>query len=274
VRLYDREFAHVGTVCGLDVSPNIQWVREGPPLAVNVFTESLIDEIPKCDTGIKVLWLIEPEVIHAWGYRQVRAGLYKDVDYIITFDKSLHDLCPAKAIMWGNGSWVRLCDWGVAPKKKNVSMCASTKANTEFQLLRQEVVAAIGNRLDLVCGTGRKISPPNRVDIFRDYRYSVVIENSCVDWYFSEKILDCFAMGTIPIYCGCPSIERFFNHNGIIKFVNVNDLKNILGGTGPIDYANRLPAVMDNCERAKKYVPVETQLYNSFFKQFDKGGLS
>ena len=32
--------------------------------------------------------------------------------------------------------------------------------------------------------------------------FSVCIENDVYDTYFTEKILDCFATGTIPIYKG------------------------------------------------------------------------
>tara|TARA_Y100000592_G_C5474605_1_gene321516 strand:- start:208 stop:387 length:180 start_codon:yes stop_codon:yes gene_type:complete len=33
-----------------------------------------------------------------------------------------------------------------------------------------------------------------------NYLFSLAIENSKIDNYFSEKLLDCFATSTIPIY--------------------------------------------------------------------------
>jgi hypothetical protein len=268
VRLFDREFSHVGTVCGLDSSPNLTWVRDGDYLGVNVFTESYIDDIPACTKGIKVLWLIEPEAIHPWGYQYLRNGGHDNVDYVITFDKTIHDLVPDKAIWWCNGSWVYLSDWGISEKSKNVSICASTKTNTERQIFRQEIVRQLGKKCDLVCGTGRQ-HVANRVDIFKDYRYSIVVENSCADWYFSEKLIDCFAMGTVPIYCGCPSIAKYFDRNGIIPFQSLAELSAILGRLSHYDYDARRPAIVENHERAKKYVPVEEQLYRDFFKRFE-----
>lgn len=35
--------------------------------------------------------------------------------------------------------------------------------------------------------------------------------------YFTEKILDCFATKTVPIYWGCPNIGDYFDEDGIIQ---------------------------------------------------------
>ena len=49
-----------------------------------------------------------------------------------------------------------------------------------------------------------------------DYMFSVAIENGEYETYFTEKILDCFATGTIPVYLRAPDIENHFNMDGII----------------------------------------------------------
>jgi hypothetical protein len=49
-----------------------------------------------------------------------------------------------------------------------------------------------------------------------DYRFSFAIENCCYDYYFTEKLLDCFLTGTVPIYIGCERIGDIFNSDGII----------------------------------------------------------
>tara|TARA_Y100000816_G_C26103816_1_gene585829 strand:+ start:2382 stop:3314 length:933 start_codon:yes stop_codon:yes gene_type:complete len=46
-----------------------------------------------------------------------------------------------------------------------------------------------------------------------DYSYSIAIENSCVENYFSEKFSDCILAWTIPIYYGCPNIHKYFPKN-------------------------------------------------------------
>jgi hypothetical protein len=44
-----------------------------------------------------------------------------------------------------------------------------------------------------------------------DYTYSICIENSREKNYVTEKITDCFLMGTIPIYLGCPNIQEIYD---------------------------------------------------------------
>jgi hypothetical protein len=46
---------------------------------------------------------------------------------------------------------------------------------------------------------GRGISEiPNKEVGLKDYMFSFAVENDTYDTYFTEKILDCFATGTIP----------------------------------------------------------------------------
>ena len=40
------------------------------------------------------------------------------------------------------------------------------------------------------------------------------------DLYFTEKLLDCFATGTIPVYLGAPDIDKHFNKDGIINLAD------------------------------------------------------
>ena len=46
--------------------------------------------------------------------------------------------------------------------------------------------------------------------------FSIAIENASYETYFTEKLLDCFATGTIPVYYGAPDIGDYFNKDGII----------------------------------------------------------
>jgi len=48
-------------------------------------------------------------------------------------------------------------------------------------------------------------------DGLEHYSYSIAIENSCKENYFSEKFTDCILAWTIPIYYGCPNIDKYFS---------------------------------------------------------------
>jgi len=43
-----------------------------------------------------------------------------------------------------------------------------------------------------------------------NYKYSIAIENCCKENYFSEKFSDCILSWTVPIYYGCPNIDKYF----------------------------------------------------------------
>jgi hypothetical protein len=58
----------------------------------------------------------------------------------------------------------------------------------------------------------------------KDYKFSIAFENSIGSGYTTEKILDAFAAGTIPIYWGNPSISLDFNPK---SYINVHDYNNI-----------------------------------------------
>lgn len=67
----------------------------------------------------------------------------------------------------------------------------------------------------------------DKTDGLKDYAFSFAIENCSERGYYTEKLLDCFLTGTIPIYWGDPGIETIFDKNGIIFYdegFNYSDL--------------------------------------------------
>jgi hypothetical protein len=92
--------------------------------------------------------------------------------------------------------------------------------------------------------------------------FSVTIENDSYPTYWSEKILDCFASGTIPIYYGSPDIGDYFNMDGIILLNNDFDVMKITKK----DYYDRIGAVKDNFNRAMKYDVIEDIIFEKWIK--------
>ena len=58
------------------------------------------------------------------------------------------------------------------------------------------------------------------INIYKDYKFVIAMENKRVDGYVTEKILNAFYSGAIPIYWGSSNINDFFNKNA---FINVSD---------------------------------------------------
>lgn len=126
-------------------------------------------------------------------------------------------------------------------KTRLLSIVASRKEQTEGHRLRDEVIRKY-QPLD-VFGQGRR-EIRDKKDALWPYYFSVAVENASYPGYFTEKITDCFAAKTVPIYWGDPEIGRNFNEQGILWFKETQreDLTTDL-------YRKLLPFIQDNFAR-------------------------
>jgi hypothetical protein len=96
-----------------------------------------------------------------------------------------------------------------------------------------------------------------------DYMFSVAIENASYESYFTEKIQDCFATGTIPIYYGSPDIGKFFNPKGIIILTDDFDLSQLTEEL----YYDKLDAVKENLEIVENFLINEDYIYKTYLEK-------
>jgi hypothetical protein len=144
---------------------------------------------------------------------------------IFTCDQSLLDLnanfvyCPVGS----NYPWVPKQQWKIYDKTKLCSMFCSPKLRTEGHAYRHQIARlALDNGFDVfggAHGTPRTVVDPRnpwntKIDGVKDYMFSIVIENGIYDSYWTEKITDCFATGTIPVYSGTKKVLDFFDSDG------------------------------------------------------------
>ena len=97
-------------------------------------------------------------------------------------------------------------------------------------------------------------------DALADYLFSVTIENDSYETYWTEKILDCFACGTIPIYHGAPDIGDYFNMDGVILLTDDFDIKSLT----PELYLSKEDAIIDNFKRALQYNVIEDLMWDKY----------
>jgi hypothetical protein len=83
--------------------------------------------------------------------------------------------------------------------------------------------------------------------------FSLAIENVKEYNYITEKLIDCFATYTIPIYSGSPNLGDYFNLDGVIQLNDINKLDELISGLKVEDYYERLNAVQENYKRAIPY---------------------
>ena len=110
-------------------------------------------------------------------------------------------------------------------------------------------------------------------EVFSDSQYGVAIENFSHRGWFSEKILDCFLLKTIPIYWGCSNIGDFFNKEGIIKFGNVDDFIYVTNQLNGEYYYQHIDAIEDNYQKALQYVDYEKNITNKITEIFKLNNL-
>ena len=206
-----------------------------------------------------------------------RPELICDYNAIFTHSERLLDryenakFAPACCAWYGNEvTGGVLSEKNYELKTKNVSIIASDKSMCEIHKIRAELARYyIGD--DRVDCYGRAVDRyiEKKSEALEEYRYSIVLENSETSYYFTEKILDCFAAMTIPIYMGATQIDKFFNSDGIIRISKqqLSDFGNvdkIIDSCCEQDYLSRLDAVKDNYRRVQNYLCYEDYLYDHY----------
>lgn len=244
-------------------SAHVEW-QAADPQAARFVTDELL---PQARGRGQVAWILEPFTLHPHTYL---TALEKDFDYVLTHDRTFAD--NHENWLWypAGGSWVAFDKWGIHAKTRNVSMLLSAKRMTRGHRLRHEVLARYGDKLDTVMGLDLRVTP---FEALADYRYSIIIENERSRGWFTEKLIDCFSVGTIPIYWGDPDIGEWFDLGGMIEFSDLADLDNILdwlgrpGNTESI-YAARLPAIQRNLKTAKQFRFCEDYIFERYLFLF------
>ena len=100
---------------------------------------------------------------------------------------------------------------------------------------------------EVITTKGTPIEGEGKKEVWnRNSMFHLAVENSRNLNYYTDKIVDCFATKTIPIYWGAPNIGDYFNKDGIITFENEEDLIDILNNLTEKDYKNKLEAVEEN----------------------------
>jgi hypothetical protein len=235
------------------------------------FTDQTIDQVDFLDnSNIKVAWLLEPITIDIRHVRYTEQNHTK-FDYIFTHDKVFldrHKSDPRFIYYPFGGCWIKDEDKMIYDKKKLLSIIASRKNDLTGHKLRHNVIRTFRSRLD-VFGYGYK-PLDDKLDGLKDYYFQIVIENSILDDYFTEKIIDCFATGVIPVYWGTKNIKNYFDSDGIIMFENISDLQKIITQLTPKLYTSKLDAVKKNFDLVNKYKLPEDWIFNNYRHLFFK----
>jgi len=239
----------------------IEWVEDEREVAV--FTDRSLDSdtIRNIDSDMKVGWLVECRSVHPMAYEKV-IQVEDQLDYIFTFDEQLLARGEKYVKNLIGTSRIIQAHAGIYKKSKLVSLIASEKTYCEGHSYRHQIVNQLKEKhpIDL-WGRAYKAMPEGfKALALAEYGFSIVVENSKYKDYFTEKIVDCFRTGTVPIYWGCENIQEYFDMDGIIVFNSIPELDDILGSITLEDYKERLGFVINNFELANKWISMDDTL--------------
>lgn len=226
----------------------MRWDRSAPTAGDTVvFTDSNMREHKEYPGRKHIALLVESPAIRPEIYQWIR-GHYREFDAVLTHQTDLVEMGKPFLFYPLGGSWIK--EWGVFPKTKMFSILVSKKTGQEGHRLRHEAaklpgVDAYGE------GVGRRVE--SKIEALRDYRFVIVAENCVSDAYFTEKLIDAFSQGCIPLYRGCPSVGKFFNQWGIYTWRNMQDLAYLVEWIRPADYIKNVREIKENLGLAHYY---------------------
>ena len=96
----------------------------------------------------------------------------------------------------------------------------------------------------------------NKTKFLNNYKFSLAMENTKADGYITEKVIDAFIAGNIPIYYGNYMIEEYINPKAFILIKGEEDMME------KIEYIKKI----DNDDKLYKRILREKVLINDNIK--------
>lgn len=268
--IMDNLFSHAHSSSGFNKPTSVHWERNkiGDHLVV---TDSLLPASEGIPVKRKFAWLMESPVVTPRAYEYIRHNYHK-FDRVYTFDRDLLELSDKFSLLPIGGCWIDESERAVFPKSRMASMILSSKAFTQGQQLRHEIYGALKTDPVDLDFYGYMNHVKNKSEALKDYRFSIVVENCSMDYYFTEKIIDCFMTGTVPIYWGCPSIGDFFDTGGILKFSTLEELKETLSNLCVELYDSMKHSIEQNFMKCHEYAIADDRLAQMLSLELDTKG--
>jgi hypothetical protein len=203
-----------------------------------------------CPDALRFLYMYEPVAIDPMQYTR---RVWKQFDAILTWNTYLTE--SSTAFTFEPGAYfdlpycsdygIRLTDDMPDPAQRAKAVCqvcgdkyslAAEEIYSERRKVARWFHAHAKTRMD-VYGKPAMATPnyrgaaDDKAETFSRYRYALCFENTCHPlWtrgYLTEKILDCMASLTIPIYYGCSNIEELVPSDCFIDYRNFASLEEL-----------------------------------------------
>lgn len=217
--------------------------------AIDIYYDQAVMDADSHNAKTQVAMLLEPRSMIADAYLFLESHP-DNFRYIFTHDSRLLRLPNAFEVNWAN-VWLTTD----SEKNKGISICTSTKNWCYLHDARLKIAQYYYNRpeVDVFFGDWNT-KPIEAKDYLEHYKFSIVIENDIDDFWYTEKILNCFATKTVPIYVGARKIGERFNADGIIQLQNWHCIYNLIENLNlDKNYEYRKEAIEENFYRCVPY---------------------
>ena len=228
------------------------------------YSKTLLTANPQVTCKVSLI-IFEPRAIHARYYNIIPILRYLYHNILVRDPKlaskynNVHSLSLAE--LWVETDNIRLPDF---VKKRGISLIASMKKDLEGHKLRHKLISFDKSHThQLLTPLGRAYEQfGDMVTALAPFQYSVVIENSIEPHYFSEKILNCLACKTIPIYWGHESVKQYFDTSNWLFF---NDLED---GYEKIKFASSGEHIVSHAKIHENYLQAKS--YKNLYKRISE----
>jgi len=229
---------------------------------ITIFTDNFLAYSNKITSKYKVAWIMEPFAINNKPYNYILEN-FNNFDLILTHNKKVIENCKNAIFVPADGIFLdKDSIFKENIKNKNISHIYSNKKFLEGHKFRHLISRELKDQFEIdLYGSGCNNFIQKKSDGLKNYRFSIVVENNIEENYFTEKIIDCFATKTVPIYNGAPNISDYFNEKSIIKFNNIEELKEIVENINEDSYNNMKEYIEENYKLSLKYFDIEKIIY-------------
>ena len=219
-------------------------------LLLNCCGRTLFGRYPGLRCKISLL-LAEPRGVQARYYRIIPL-LHRRFYAILTHDCDLIRKLPNA--LRHSAALATITPVDDPEKSAITSLIASKRNDLTGHRLRHEIAnwARAHNIFLNLYGRAYK-GIADKTEALAPYHFSVVIENSRENGYFTEKLVDCLLTKTVPIYWGAPDISQHFNTDGMITCTSPADIQSAISTVTKQKYQQMLPAIVENFTRAQLY---------------------
>lgn len=248
---------------------NTGWHKDIETYDAAIYTDKLcfLDNIDSKKENYA--WIIEPPIVNGDNHIKItKPEFYEKFKLIFSYNRWIGEKIPNFQFVSHGGTWLREGDINIYPKNKICSMIFSDKQWNAGHRLRSVAYESLKNKpfIDFF-GSGVNRPIEFKIDALEDYMFSIAMENEGPQHlfspdtdYFSEKLIDCFLTGTIPIYYGNKSISNYFDINGIILFEDPSCIESIVNNLSEELYLSKIDAIKNNFALAHLHMHPEKMI--------------